>query len=41
MSTQIHVQRQMLTVLMRVVAQRTHPEATHQRTTQATATDTV
>jgi hypothetical protein len=41
MSTLIHVQRQMLTVLMRVVAQRTHPEATHQRTTQATATDTV
>jgi hypothetical protein len=41
MSTLIHVQRQMLVVLQRLVSQRTHPEATHQRSQQATATDTV
>lgn len=41
MSTLIHVQRQMLVVLQRLVSQRTHPEASHQKVHTATATDTI
>jgi chemotaxis protein histidine kinase CheA len=41
MSTLIHIQRGMLQVLTRLVAQRTHPEANTQRHQQAVALDTV
>jgi hypothetical protein len=40
MATLIHIQRGMLGVLTRLVSQRTHPEATHQRSTVATSMDT-
>jgi hypothetical protein len=36
MSALISIQRQQLNVLLRLTGQRTHPEATHQRTWQAT-----
>lgn len=41
MATLIHIQRGMLGVLTRLVGQRTHPEATNQKTHTATATDTI